>query len=104
MVCICRGRNWDCRNASLFLAGDKLLAIVDHVDGLSQGRRFPLGSGCVVVGNDVVVIVVTFCSGGKIAPMDVCSLRDVGNVVNGSLVPNWPPLDAWVRGSSDAAR
>ena len=87
-----------------FLTGDELLAVVDHVDGLSKGRRLPSWSGRVVVGNDVIVVIVTFSCGGKIAPMDVSSLRNVDYVVNGSLVPNWPPLDAWVRGTSDAAR
>ena len=90
--------------ASIFLIGDDLLAVVDHVDGLSEGGRLPSWSGRVVVGNDVIVVIVTFSCGGKIAPMDVSGLRNVDDVINSSLVPNWPPLDAWVRGSSDAAR
>jgi hypothetical protein len=74
---------------------------LDEVVDLCKGNRFPFGSGVgatVFDGKIVTVRANGSCNG--LAPMLMCLDGHFDDVVDDAFIPDWPPLDSWVRGSS----
>ena len=86
-----------------FLVCDELFALLHQVVKLSKCRWLPCGSGGVVVGDHVVVLIISGCSSRHAASMHVGPFGDGCNVIKCSLIPYRPALDTWVWRTPEAS-